>query len=61
MPDQSVGLQILPNFEYTLITVEDSGTLGASFKLYKEGYNVVALNFASAKNPGGGFLGGSEA
>lgn len=46
----------------TIIEVVSDTTLNASKKLLDEGYqNVVCLNFASAKNPGGGFLTGSRA
>ncbi len=45
------------------IDVSAETTLGAARRLIvEEGHNDVAcLNFASAKNPGGGFLGGSQA
>ncbi len=43
-------------------SVVRSTTLDAVRTLAQKGENrVVALNFASAKNPGGGFLGGSQA
>ena len=45
----------------TVIEVANEGTLGASLKLHAAGHRVVALNFASAKNPGGGFMTGAEA
>lgn len=46
----------------TQIDVSDDTTLDAVRKLIKEGHrDVLCLNFASAKNPGGGFLGGSQA
>eukprot|EP00966_Prymnesium_polylepis_P041047 952590-Prymnesium_polylepis.1 len=41
--------------------VVEEGTLRAASRLHAQGFNVCALNFASAKNPGGGFLGGAEA
>ncbi len=46
----------LPTVEVTAET-----TLAAARRLTGDGAEVMALNFASAKNPGGGFLGGSRA
>ncbi|KAA3653984.1 MAG: TIGR02452 family protein [Chloroflexi bacterium] len=46
----------------TQFEVTNETTLDASHRLVvKKNYSVVALNFASARNPGGGFLGGSQA
>lgn len=46
----------------TRYEVENETTLDAARRLAAEGEeNVMVLNFASAKNPGGGFLGGSLA
>ena len=46
----------------TIIKVNGETTLNATRQLLTEGYqDVICLNFASAKNPGGGFLGGSQA
>jgi uncharacterized protein (TIGR02452 family) len=45
----------------TTFEVLNATTLAAASRLVAEGARVLALNFASAKNPGGGFLGGSQA
>jgi uncharacterized protein (TIGR02452 family) len=47
----------------TIITVVNETTLSAAYRLIvKRGHaKTLCLNFASAKNPGGGFLGGSQA
>lgn len=46
----------------TAITVTNQSTLEAVRELFLKGHkDVLCLNFASAKNPGGGFLGGSQA
>lgn len=43
------------------VEVTGETTLAAARRLVDGGATVLALNFASAKNPGGGFLGGSRA
>jgi len=43
------------------IEVHNESTLQAARRLQGQGYRVAALNFASAKNPGGGFLKGARA
>lgn len=56
--------QLNKDFEIqeTVFEVHNCTTFAASQLLLKEGASkVLALNFASAKNPGGGFLGGSQA
>ncbi|MCB1175292.1 MAG: TIGR02452 family protein [Leptospiraceae bacterium] len=46
----------------TTITVQNMTTLAAARELLEQSDQaVLGLNFASAKNPGGGFLGGSQA
>jgi uncharacterized protein (TIGR02452 family) len=46
----------------TQFTVVNAATLDAAYELVQENRGkVLALNFASAKNAGGGFLNGSEA
>ncbi len=65
-PEESDGLlNNISKFETTLETsfeVVNQTTLDATRNLINTGFtDVLCLNFASAKNPGGGFLGGSQA
>lgn len=51
-----------PSVSQTRIAVWDSTSIAAARRMLAEGMtNLVCLNFASARNPGGGFLGGAEA
>lgn len=58
-----IAAQTVPQARFeTIIDVCNESTLSAARRLYVAGHNdVLCLNFASARNPGGGFLGGSEA
>lgn len=62
-PDQLARLlrQPGPPPRPTLVEVSDETTQVAAQRLASGGHDVALLNFASAKNPGGGFLGGSKA
>jgi uncharacterized protein (TIGR02452 family) len=59
-PEATVRVPAFPD-RRALIEVVNASTLEAARGLAIEGHRVAALNFASAKNPGGGFLGGSQA
>jgi uncharacterized protein (TIGR02452 family) len=53
--------QDMPGAHTTQIAVTNESTLAAAHRLVAEGYNVAALNFASARHPGGGWLSGARA
>lgn len=60
-PDEFDQLELLKHPEYsTEITFINATTIEALFK-ENESQKIGVLNFASAKNPGGGFLGGASA
>ena len=56
-------LSLSPRVQATTIEVQNETTLQGAKRLALSGQfeKVTALNFASAKNPGGGFLSGSQA
>jgi uncharacterized protein (TIGR02452 family) len=59
-PDEPIP-GVGPGREETRIEVANESTLAAARRLIDDGFRPVALNFASAKHPGGGFLGGARA
>lgn len=60
LPDAPVGSGPAGH-RHTQITVTPRSTLTAAHALSGRYGNVTALNFASAKHPGGGFLAGAQA
>jgi uncharacterized protein (TIGR02452 family) len=59
-PDAPVPVPAFPS-RPTRVEVVNASTLDAARALAERGNRVAALNFASAKNPGGGFLTGARA
>jgi uncharacterized protein (TIGR02452 family) len=59
-PDLPLPVPSFPT-RNTHFEVVNESTLAAARRLVVMGHRTVALNFASAKNPGGGFLGGARA
>jgi uncharacterized protein (TIGR02452 family) len=51
----------VPGDRPTRFEVKNESTLAAARRLVEAGQRPAALNFASAKHPGGGFLGGARA
>ncbi len=52
---------ITPRFPPAAVEVVNDTTLARAFQMVHEGRRPVALNFASATHPGGGFLNGARA
>lgn len=59
-PDRRLADTKAGDFQ-TVIGVANETTLAAARRLAGEGRRVAALNFASARHPGGGFLSGARA
>jgi uncharacterized protein (TIGR02452 family) len=63
LPDKVLHIPPVANIQETDIYLSNETTLGCAQRLSSTGDtgSVGALNFASAKNPGGGFLRGAQA
>ena len=53
--------KVVPSDRPTRFEVRNETTLAAARRLVLDGHHVVALNFASARHPGGGLLSGARA
>lgn len=53
--------RVVPGDRPTRFEVRNETTLAAARRLHADGRTVVALNFASARHPGGGFQNGARA
>lgn len=60
LPEETLRPPVQEKFD-TEIHVVAAPTLDVAHSLYLSGYHPLALNFASAKHPGGGFLRGTIA
>lgn len=60
-PTDPIQLPTVKGTYPTKISVVNQGTLEAAKDLYDLGHSPAVLNFASAKNPGGGFMAGAQA
>ena len=60
-PDAVLSRREQAAFPETRIQVSNETTLGAAFRLVKNGSKPLALNFANGIHPGGGFLDGARA
>ena len=60
-PNVSLAVVEPHQFPETLIQVTNETTLGASRRLFENGLDPLALNFANGVHPGGGFLVGARA
>ena len=62
-PDTPLGVQVAKEQRpTTVMDCEDDDTLSAAIRLAEvHGCSVAALNFASAKHPGGGWINGAQA
>ncbi|MGE3803880.1 MAG: TIGR02452 family protein [Gemmataceae bacterium] len=60
LPEEEIPLPAAAT-RATRFEVCNESTLAAAFRLVTAGFTPAALNFASAKHPGGGFLSGARA